>query len=106
MRFRKTILALLILIFASPFMLGSVQAQTTKSLNIAFVQDIDTMNYGMYSNQYFSSILMSLWNSPPWVFDNKLTPTPRLVTEVPTVENGDVSADGTVITLHLRKDIK
>ncbi len=106
MRFRKLVVALFMLVFASPFTLAPVQAQTTKSLNIAFVQDIDTMNYGMYSNQYFSSILMSLWNSPPWVFDDQLTPVPRLVTEVPTVENGDVSADGKVITLHLRKDIQ
>jgi len=106
MKFRKLLLTLFIFIFAFPLMLTPAQAQTSKSLNIAFVQDIDTMNYGMYSNQYFSSILMTLWNSPPWVFDQNLKATPRLVTEVPTTENGDVSADGKTITLHLRKDIK
>jgi len=80
-------------------------AQDAKALNIAFVQDIDTMNYGMYSSQFFSAILMPLWNSPPWVFDTGLNPVPRLVTEIPSADNGGVSEDGTVITIHLRDDI-
>ena len=106
MKFRKMLLVLFVLLLALPLTLVSVQAQSTNSLNIAFVQDIDTMNYGMYSSQYFSYILMTFWNSPAWVFDNNLNPVPRLVTEIPSVENGGVSADGTVITLHLRNDIK
>ena len=41
-----------------------------------------------------------------WEFDENNEPFPRLVTEIPSIENGGVSADGRVITMHLRKDIK
>src|SRR5690349_16921422 len=99
MKLKKIALAIFLLILV----LGaSVQAQDAKSLNLAFVQDIDTMNYGMYSSQFFSAILMPLWNSPAWVFDTNLNPVPRLAAEIPTVENGGVSEDGTVITIKLR----
>src|SRR5664279_1310061 len=106
MKFRKLVLVLFVIILTSPLTLAFGQTQGTKTLNISFTQDIDSMNYGMYSSQYFSAILMTFWNSPPWVFDQNLTPQPRLVTEIPSVANGGVSADGKVITLHLRKDIK
>jgi peptide/nickel transport system substrate-binding protein len=103
MHLRKIILIVLVLMLA---LTVSVQAQDTKALNIAFVQDIDTMNYGMYSSQFFSYILMTLWNSPAWVFDAQLNPVPRLAAEIPTVENGGVSEDGRTITIRLRDDIQ
>src|SRR5215216_950037 len=103
MHLRKMILIVFVLMLA---LTVSVQAQDGKALNIAFVQDIDTMNYGMYSSQFFSYILMTLWNSPPWVFDAQLNPVPRLTTEIPSVENGGVSEDGRTITLRLRDDIQ
>jgi peptide/nickel transport system substrate-binding protein len=106
MKSRKVVLSLFILLFVLPLTLASVQAQDAKALNIAFVQDIDTLNAPMYSSQYFSALLIPLWNSPPWVFDESLTPTPRLAAEIPTTENGGVSADGKVITITLRDDIQ
>ncbi|MDZ4765280.1 MAG: peptide ABC transporter substrate-binding protein [Chloroflexota bacterium] len=83
----------------------SAGAQDTKSLSLAFVQEIDSLNYGLYSSQFFSSILTSIWNSPPWVFDDNLNPVPRLATEIPSADNGGVSADGKTITIRLRDDI-
>ncbi|TAK31011.1 MAG: peptide ABC transporter substrate-binding protein [Chloroflexota bacterium] len=37
-------------------------------------------------------------------FDDKQTLAPAVATEVPTVENGGISADGKVYTIHLRDD--
>lgn len=105
MKIRSAAVLFLLVILVCSLAFSTVHAQEGKSLNIAFVQDIDTMNYGMYSSQYFSALLMPLWNSPPWVFDTNLTPVPRLVTEIPSAENGGLSEDGRVITLHLRDDI-
>jgi peptide/nickel transport system substrate-binding protein len=39
------------------------------------------------------------------VFDDQLNPTPILVTEIPSKENGGISEDDTTITLTLRDDI-
>lgn len=103
MRLKRLALVAFVLILA---LSATVHAQDTKALNIAFVQDIDTMNYGMYSSQFFSAILMPLWNSPAWVFDTELNPVPRLAAEIPSVENGGVSEDGRTITIRLRDDIQ
>lgn len=104
MRSKKVLLLLLALLLLLSAVLG-VQAQDTKSLSLAFVQEIDAMNYGMYSSQYFSSLLTILWNSRPWVFDENANPVPHLAVEVPSVENGGVSEDGKTITIRLRSDI-
>src|SRR5687767_753610 len=106
MKFRKIVLTLFILLFALPLMLGSVQAQEPKALNIAFVQDIDTLNFPMYSSQFFTALLTPLWNSPVWVFDENMNAVPRLAAEIPSAENGGLSEDGKVITITLRDDIQ
>ncbi len=54
---------------------------------------------------WFSSILQQIYHCWAWEFDDQNTPFPRLVTEVPSIENGGVSEDGLVITMHLRDDI-
>jgi peptide/nickel transport system substrate-binding protein len=40
-----------------------------------------------------------------WWYDEKNDPIPNLVTEIPSAENGGISADGRTITLKLRDDI-
>jgi peptide/nickel transport system substrate-binding protein len=40
-----------------------------------------------------------------WDFDENSNPVPVLVTEIPSVDNGGVSADGKTITFKLREDV-
>jgi peptide/nickel transport system substrate-binding protein len=76
----------------------------SKVATFIFVQEPETLN-PHYTNMYFSSILHQLWNHWAWEFDENNNPYPVLITEMPTVENGGISTDGTVLTLHLRDDI-
>ena len=75
-----------------------------KIVTFAWTQEPDSMNW-VYSNMWFSSILQQLWHCWAWEFDDDNKPFPRLVTELPSAENGGVSEDGLVITMHLRDDI-
>ncbi len=75
-----------------------------KVVTFIFTQEPETLNMH-YTNMYFSSILQQLWNHWAWEYDENNAPYPVLVTEMPTQENGGISADGTVLTLSLRDDI-
>jgi peptide/nickel transport system substrate-binding protein len=69
-----------------------------------FTQEFDSLN-PLYSNMWFAQIPQQLWLQWPWEFDDANEPFPVLVTEIPSVENGGLSEDGTVITMNLRDDI-
>ncbi len=69
-----------------------------------FTEEFDTLN-PYYSNMFFSIVTDQLWNVWAWQFDDTNTPYPVMLVEMPTVENGGVSADGTVLTLELRDDL-
>jgi peptide/nickel transport system substrate-binding protein len=69
-----------------------------------FTQEFDTLN-PYYTDMWFSAITHQLWNCWVWDFDAENNPRPVLVSEIPSVENGGISEDGTVITLTLRDDI-
>ncbi len=101
----KRVLALLVLAGLALTLAAPVAAQQPKVLNLAFTQEPDALPVPMYSNMFFSALLTPLWNSPAWVYDENLNLIPRLVTEIPSADNGGISADGTVITLKLRDDI-
>jgi peptide/nickel transport system substrate-binding protein len=66
-----------------------------------FTEEFDTLNY-YYSNEWFSQITAQLWNKWAWEFDDKNEPIPVLVTEMPSLDNGDISQDGKTITLKLK----
>src|SRR3990172_2761558 len=69
-----------------------------------FTQEFDTLNPA-YTNQWFSIITHQFWNCWAWDFDENNQPRPVLVTEMPSTENGGISADGKVITMKLRPDM-
>ncbi|MBC7249853.1 MAG: hypothetical protein H5T62_06160 [Anaerolineae bacterium] len=75
-----------------------------KVITIIFTQEPAVLN-PFYSNMWFEAILQQLWGCWAWEFDNQNEAFPRLVTEIPSMENGGVSEDGLTITMHLRDDI-
>ncbi len=77
---------------------------TRKVATFAWTQEPDTLN-PYYTNMWFSTILQQLYNCWAWEFEEDNTPFPKMVTEIPTRENGGVSEDGSVITMKLRDDL-
>jgi len=72
---------------------------------ITFVQEPDNLN-PMYTSMSFSGYLRPFYLKPSWDFDENAQPVPVLVKEIPSTENGGLSADGKTITLKLRDDVK
>jgi peptide/nickel transport system substrate-binding protein len=102
---RKLVVLIALVIALALGTLSPGQAQEVKSLKIAFDQEFDNLN-PMYTDMYFAYITRSFYLAPAWDFDNNLGPHPVLVTEIPSTENGGISADGKTLTLKLRDDIK
>jgi peptide/nickel transport system substrate-binding protein len=75
-----------------------------KSVTFIWTQEFDSLN-PLYTNMWFSSITQQIWNCWAWDFDDQLNPHPVLLKEMPTLDNGGISADGKTITLKLRDDI-
>ncbi len=75
-----------------------------KVATFIWTQEFDSLN-PLYTNMWFSAITQQIWNCWAWDFDDTSQPRPVLVKEIPTTQNGGISADGKVITLKLRDDI-
>jgi peptide/nickel transport system substrate-binding protein len=74
-------------------------------LRYANLGDVSTLN------PMLNSSLVLAWMSEmtlAWLirYDHANQPVPELATEVPTLRNGGISADGKTITFHLRKGVK
>jgi peptide/nickel transport system substrate-binding protein len=81
------------------------QDAARKVATFAWTQEPDSLN-PFYTDMWFSAILQQLYLCWPWEYDDQNLPYPLLITEMPSVENGGLSADGLVITLSLLDDIK
>lgn len=75
------------------------------TINIAFYQEPNAL-IGYYSNQTFTLWVMEMVNPGPWLWDDKAAPSLELMQEVPTVENGGISADGLTYTYKLKPGLK
>ncbi len=75
-----------------------------KVATFIWTQEFDTLNH-YYSNKWFAQITDQIWNAWAWEFDDKNEPFPVLVKEIPSPDNGGISADGKVLTMKLRDDI-
>lgn len=75
-----------------------------KVATFIFTQEFDVLN-PYYTGMWFSAITQQIWNCWAWDFDEVNNPRPVLVAEIPSTDNGGISADGTVITMKLRNDI-
>jgi len=76
-----------------------------KVATLIYTQEFDSLA-PLYTSMWFSWTTWQMNNHWAWEFDEKNEPFPRLVTEIPSVENGGISEDGTTITMKLRDDIK
>jgi peptide/nickel transport system substrate-binding protein len=74
-----------------------------KVATFIWTQEWDSLG-PLYTNMWFSSITQAIWNTAAWHFDVDNNPVPVLVTEIPDLDNGGISADGRTITLNLRDD--
>jgi len=75
-----------------------------KVVRFIFTQEFDSLN-PLYTNMWFSTITEQLWDQWAWEFDEKNEAFPVMVTEIPSIENGGISEDGTTITMKLRDDL-
>jgi peptide/nickel transport system substrate-binding protein len=76
-----------------------------KVATFIFTQEFDSLN-PFYTAMWFSAITNQIWNAWAIVFDEQNNPIPYLLTEIPDVDNGGISADGRVITFNLRDDLR
>ena len=77
---------------------------TRKVVTAAWTQEPDGLN-PLYSTMWYASALWDLYLGAAWQYDDQNMPYPHLLTEIPSTENGGVSEDGLVFTMHLRDDI-
>jgi peptide/nickel transport system substrate-binding protein len=71
---------------------------------ITFTQEPDNLN-PLYTEMFFSAITRDFWLKGLWSFDDNNQPVLEIASEVPSVENGGLSEDGTIITYRLRDDV-
>ncbi|MCC7362483.1 MAG: peptide ABC transporter substrate-binding protein [Anaerolineales bacterium] len=71
---------------------------------ITFVQEPDNLN-PLYTTMWFSQLTTQFFLKGVWSFDDQSQPYPELAAEIPSAENGGVSADGKTITIKLRDDV-
>src|SRR5512145_336646 len=94
------IVLVLALLLAAPTL-----AQDKKVVTVSYTQEPLTLS-PLYITQWFASNVTDMLLTPPWYIDNNLQAVPVQVTEIPSTENGGLSADGTVLTMKLRDDLK
>jgi peptide/nickel transport system substrate-binding protein len=75
-----------------------------KVATFIWTQEPDNLN-PMYTSMWFSTITQQIWNCDPWIWDENNEPQSVLLAEMPSLDNGGISEDGTTITLNLRDDI-
>ena len=74
-------------------------------LRVAILGDVSTLNPLLGSDlqmNWMAQLVMAYL----FRYDHNNKPYPELATEIPTPENGGVSADGKTITVHLRKGVR
>ena len=64
-----------------------------KVATLIFTQEFDNLS-PLYSSMWFVWTTWQMFDHWAWEFDQNNEPFPRLVTEIPSIENGGVSADG------------
>jgi peptide/nickel transport system substrate-binding protein len=71
-----------------------------KIVTFAWTQEPDSLNY-YYTGMWYASGLMELYGCSAWLWDDTNSAYPVLAKEIPSIENGGLSADGLTITIEL-----
>ncbi|MBN2472357.1 MAG: hypothetical protein JXN59_16650, partial [Anaerolineae bacterium] len=102
MKFRRVALLLVVALVLTT--IGPVAAQDRKIATVIYTQELDSLN-PMYTTMSFVKITRDFYLYGLWNFDEDLNPVPTLATEIPSIENGGLNEDGTVMTVTLRDDV-
>jgi peptide/nickel transport system substrate-binding protein len=103
MSFKRIAIVLMAVVLVAT-MIGPVAAQDRKIATVIYTQELDSLN-PMYSTMSYSRMTRDFYLYGAWNYDAELNPVPTLAAEIPSLENGGISEDGTVITIKLRDDI-
>jgi peptide/nickel transport system substrate-binding protein len=74
-----------------------------KSVTLTFFQEPDTLNV-FYTQMWFAWAAIDLFEVGMWSVDDQLNLNLEMAAELPTMENGGISEDGTVITVKIRPE--
>ncbi|MBN2386483.1 MAG: peptide ABC transporter substrate-binding protein [Anaerolineales bacterium] len=69
-----------------------------------YTQEFDTLS-PLYTDMWFAWTTWQLFLNWAWEYDENNEAFPVLVTEIPSIDNGGISADGMTITMQLRDDL-
>lgn len=77
-----------------------------KVITVSYTQEPNNLS-PLYTNQWFTANLFDLFLDNALItFNDKNEAIPWIATEIPTIQNGGISADGKMITFKLRNDVK
>ncbi len=95
------------LVVASMVLAGCAPAapKEAKSITIAFEQEPDQA-VGTFSNMSFAAWIWQMYGVGPGKWDDKNNLVAYAATEIPSADNGGVSADGLTLTWKLKPDLK
>ncbi|MGB2962389.1 MAG: ABC transporter substrate-binding protein, partial [Anaerolineales bacterium] len=71
-----------------------------KVVTFAWTQEPDSLN-DYYTNMWYAAGVIEFVSCGPWAYDDTNSAIPELAKEIPSIENGGVSADGLTITINL-----
>jgi peptide/nickel transport system substrate-binding protein len=71
-----------------------------KIVTFAWTQEPDSLNY-WYTGMWYAAGLMEFFACSAWLWDDTNSAYPVLAKEIPSIENGGVSADGLTVTINL-----
>lgn len=97
------VIASLVLVSCAPPAAEQPPAEP-KVATFIWTQEFDSLS-SLYTNMWFVSAIYPVYGCQAWQFDENNKAVPSLVTEMPSADNGGISADGRTITLKLREDI-
>jgi len=78
---------------------------SSQVLHFPVLQDPKTWDPGRIDAEVDSEIVQNVFDNL-WRFDNNLNLVPDIASQVPTVANGGISADGLTYTVHLNQNVK